>query len=192
MIPQEDLTTALSAVVEAFDKLHIQHCIGGSVASSFHGAARGTMDVDLLCELTSERMSDFLACFNEDYYVSESAVRDAIERQSCFNLIHLPTSFKIDVFVSEGRPFDSIRLERAKRERIGTSPAITVSMSSAEDVVVSKLEWFRKGHETSERQWDDVSRLMRLIAATADVAYLREAAESINVADLLQRLLDQT
>ena len=65
-------------------------------------------------------------------------------------------------------------------------------MSSAEDVVVSKLEWFRKGHETSERQWDDVSRLMRLIAATADVAYLREAAESINVADLLQRLLDQT
>jgi hypothetical protein len=66
---------------------------------------------------------------------------------------------------------------------------VQVRIATAEDTIVSKLEWFRLTNETSERQWDDASRLVKLLGDTADIDYLRRAAESVGVEDLLERLL---
>lgn len=191
MSQADDLVDALAPVVAAFEQLQLAHCVGGSVASSFHGAARSTMDVDLLCELTDDRISQFIGCFDHNFYVSESAVREAVERKSCFKFIHLPTSFKIDIFVSEARPFNVNRMNRATREHLGAERLVTVWMTSAKDSIISKREWYRKGNETSERQWDDVSKLVRLLGSTADLTYLQQAAESVGVTDLLSRLLSE-
>ena len=62
-------------------------------------------------------------------------------------------------------------------------------VESSEDAIISKLEWYRKTNETSERQWDDVTRLMKLLGDAADTQYLRASAESVGVQDLLERLL---
>ncbi|MCO6455741.1 MAG: hypothetical protein J5I93_10640 [Pirellulaceae bacterium] len=187
----DDLVDALSPVVSAFRRLGVRHFVGGSVASSFHGATRTTMDVDLVCELTEDQISAFVACFDRDFYVSEPAVRGAVRRKSCFNLIHLPTSFKIDVFVSRGRPYDLESMRRATEQRLGEGHHVQVRIASAEDSIVSKLEWYRLTNETSDRQWDDVSRLIQLLGDTADFDYMKRAAESLGVADLLARLLSQ-
>lgn len=189
MSEQDDLVDALTPVVSAFNKLGVPHCVGGSIASAFHGAVRSTMDVDLLCELQEDQIADFLTCFDQDFYVSESAVRDAVLRNLCFNLIHLPTSFKVDVFISPGRDFDQTRIRRATMEKLGEDPSVMVPMTTAEDSIISKLEWYRKSDETSERQWDDVSRLMQLLGSSADLDYLRKAAEATGVEDLLDRLV---
>ena len=42
---------ALSPVVHALRSLNIRHYIGGIVASSFHGATRSTIDVDVVAEI---------------------------------------------------------------------------------------------------------------------------------------------
>ncbi|MFO0916406.1 MAG: nucleotidyl transferase AbiEii/AbiGii toxin family protein [Pirellulales bacterium] len=191
MSESDDLIDALAPVVEALQRLGIRHYVGGSIAGSFHGATRSTMDVDLVAELSEEKISEFVKCFGEDFYLSEAAVRDAVRRRSCFNLIHLPSSFKVDIFVSRDRPFDQAAMRRATLERLGESPSVQVRVATAEDTIISKLEWFRLTNETSERQWDDVSRLIRLLGDAADVGYLHRAAESVGVADLLQRLLGQ-
>ena len=188
----DDLVAALSPVVAAFRDLQIRHYVGGSVASSFHGAARSTMDVDIVCDMTTDQIPQFVSRFNADFYVSESAIRDAVRRKSCFNLIHLPTSFKVDVFVSRGRPFDQESMSRATHEQLGdSSRSVEVPIATAEDSIISKLEWYRKTNETSERQWDDVSRLIALLGDSADTAYLNSAAESVGVSDLLKQLLDE-
>jgi len=57
-------------------------------------------------------------------------------------------------------------------------------VASAEDIVVSKLEWFRLGEETSERQWEDVSRVLRLLGDAVDSKYLSSAAVKVGVLDL--------
>lgn len=189
MSESDDLVDALSPVVAAFEKLRIPHYVGGSVASSFHGAARSTMDVDLLCELMPDQIPLFLEQFDEQYYVSESAIREAVERKSCFNLVHLPTSFKVDIFISREREFDRKSMARATSATLGEVRTVTVPMATAEDSIISKLEWYRKTNESSDRQWDDVSRLIRLLGSQADVDYLSEAAESVGVDDLLKRLL---
>ena len=189
MSDYDDLVTALSPVSEALTKLGIRHYVGGSVASSFHGASRSTMDVDLVAAMTDTIVSEFLKCFDKDYYVSESAVRDAIRRKSCFNLIHLPTSFKVDVFVSRQRPFDIAAMNRATLEHLGDSHSLKIHVATAEDAIISKLEWYRKTNETSDRQWDDVTRLLKLLGSRVELEYLKESAESVGVQDLLMRLL---
>lgn len=185
----DDLVAALSPVSAALTKLGIRHYVGGSVASSFHGASRSTMDVDIVADMTDSAVSEFLKCFDKDFYVSEAAIRDAIRRKSCFNLIHLPTSFKVDVFVSRQRPFDASAMNRATVEYLGDSHSLEIHVATAEDAIISKLEWYRKTNETSERQWDDVTRLLKLLGETADVEYLKESAGSVGVEDLLERLL---
>jgi hypothetical protein len=185
----DDLVAALSPVSAAITKLGIRHYVGGSVASSFHGVSRSTMHVDIVADMTDSAVSEFLKCFDRDFYVSEAAIRDAIRRKSCFNLIHLPTSFKVDVFVSRQRPFDVSAMNRATVEKLGDSHSLEIHVATAEDAIISKLEWYRKTNETSERQWDDVTRLLKLLGDSADVEYLKKSAASVRVDDLLERLM---
>ena len=191
MSDYDDLVAALAPVSAALTRLGIRHYVGGSVASSFHGASRSTMDVDLVADMNDSHVSEFLACFGKDFYVSEAAVQSAIRRKSCFNLIHLPTSFKVDVFVSRHRPFDVSAMNRATIERLGDSRTLEIHVATAEDAIVSKLEWYRKTDETSDRQRDDITRLLRLLGDAADIEYLKASAASVGVHDLLDRLLSE-
>jgi hypothetical protein len=52
MASPSELVQALVPVVGPLDLLGVRYCIGGSVASSVHGAARSTLDVDLVAEMS--------------------------------------------------------------------------------------------------------------------------------------------
>ena len=185
----EDLINSLQTVKDTFDQLGIRYFVGGSVASSFHGAMRSTMDVDVLAELAPEHVRPILAAVAGEYYSSESAMRDAIQRRASFNLIHLPTSFKVDIFVSRGRPFDDASFTHSIVCRLGTEESgIDVPIASVEDNLLAKLERFRAGNEASERQWEDVTRLMKLNREKLDWSYLEARAHELTVIDLLERL----
>jgi hypothetical protein len=186
-----DLLAALAPVAAAFRRLGVRHYVGGSVASTVHGAIRSTMDVDLVCDLRADQIETFVAAFGDEFYVCAPAVRQAVERRSCFNLVHLPTAWKVDVFVSRGRPFDEAAMSRAIQQRLAADDPLQVPVATAEDSIIAKLEWFQLGDESSQRQWDDVSRLVALHGGALDVAHMRRMAESIGVGGLLERLLSQ-
>jgi hypothetical protein len=188
---QDDLVAALRPVSQAFQQLGVSFYVGGSVASSFHGASRSTMDVDLVADMTEEAIPQFMNRFGAEFYVSESAIREAIQHKSSFNLIHLPTSFKVDVFISRKRPFDLLVMDRSTVEDLGDAVPLEVPVASVEDIVLIKLEWYRKSNETSERQWDDVTRLLKLLGENADLKYLHEQAAELDVDDLVVRLTQE-
>ena len=103
--------------------------------------------------------------------------------------LHLATMFKIDVFVSKGRPFDREAAGRARHHAIDEAPdAPRFPVASPEDTVLAKLEWFRLGGETSERQWWDIAGVLK-VTPNVDRAYLQHWAASLGVADLLERAL---
>lgn len=131
----------------------------------------------------------FAASLSTDYYLSEEAIRHAIQRKACFKLIHLPMDYKVDVFVSRGRPFDDRSMERAVVHAIGSGQGVAVPIATAEDSIVSKLEWFRLTDDASERQWDDVRRLVELLGDSLDAEYMRAMADSIGVRDRVETLL---
>lgn len=101
MTSNQRLMEALEPVARVLQSLDIRFYIGGSVASSFHGAARSTMNVDLVADLSLKNVEPFIGRLGkEEYYVSQAAVEDAINRSSYFNVIHLASSFKVDILFS--------------------------------------------------------------------------------------------
>jgi hypothetical protein len=189
MADPSELIRALRPVLAELDRLGVRYCVGGSLASSVHGAARSTLDVDLAAELDEAAALSLTAALHDDYYVSEVAAREAVRRRSCFNLLHFATSFKIDIFVSRDREFDRRVQERASAELLGGAEGFPARIAAAEDIILIKLEWYRLGDESSERQWNDVTLVAKLQGDRLDRTYLRHWAGELGVADLLDRLL---
>jgi len=62
-------------------------------------------------------------------------------------------------------------------------------VATAEDTVLRKLEWYRAGGETSERQWNDLRGVLKVSGAQLDREYMYEWARYLKIDDLLDRLL---
>ncbi len=71
-------------------------------------------------------------------------------------------------------------------------PQVEVSVASAEDTLLAKLEWYRMGGEVSERQWRDVLGALKVQAGALDLEYLHRWASELGVDDLLERALTQS
>jgi hypothetical protein len=186
-----ELLAALGPVLRVLGDLGVRHFVGGSIASSAHGVARASVDGDVVAELGFAHVAPLVAALRDTYYVPEERIRDAVARKASFNLIHLESMLKVDVFVSQDRPFDRRAFERSRPASLGGSGGATLPVSSAEDVVLAKLEWYRKRGETSERQWSDVIGVLQVTGSALDLPYLRHGAVELGVGDLLQRAFEE-
>lgn len=186
----QDVSAAVGPVIAEFARLRIPFYMGGSLASSAYGYGRATQDADLIADFRREHIAPFANALTGAFYVSEPMIASAVERRSCFNLIHLATMFKVDVFVLKDRPFDHLALERARLGRLPVpGETLELPVASPEDVVLAKLEWYRKGGEISERQWLDILGILKVRADSLDIDYLWHWSREIQVDDLLLRVL---
>ena len=186
---ESDLVAALQPVADSLDALGVTFYLGGSLASSAHGVARASLDADVIADLAAEHVDPLVVRLQPDYYIPVDRLRRAVIARSSCNFIHLATMFKIDLFVSKRRPFDREAAARARPHPLGGGAgAREFPIASPEDTVLAKLEWFRLGGESSERQWWDIVGVLK-VTRDADVAYLREWAASLDVGDLLDRAL---
>jgi hypothetical protein len=189
MTMQGDSTHATLLVTKTLERLGIPYAVGGSLASSVHGVMRSTLDVDIVADMRLEHIQPLVAALSKDFYADDEMMRDAIEHQSSFNLIHYETAFKVDIFIRKSRAFDQMQLERRRMAVITTDPEQSVYVTSPEDIILSKLEWYRLGGEVSERQWRDVLGVLKTRAGALDIDYLRKWAKELKVSDLLERAL---
>ena len=174
-------------VVKAFDQLEIPYLIGGSLASAVHGIVRATMDADLVADIQPSHIVPLVKLLKNEFYIDAEMILDAIQHASSFNLIHLETMFKVDVFILKQRPFDLNQMQRRVSQSVGDAPEERAYFSTAEDIILAKLEWFRAGGETSERQWRDILGVLDLQGDRLDFDYLRNWATILSVQDLLNK-----
>jgi hypothetical protein len=179
-------------VVEVFGRLQIPYLIGGSMASALYGVARSTLDADMVADIQQEQVGALVAALGDDFYADEDMIRGAIRQRSSFNLIHLKTMFKVDVFIHKDRPFDQVQFKRRIEQVFAIAPERKAFMASAEDTILAKLEWYRLGSEISDRQWRDILGIMKVQAGRLDLDYLRKWAVELKVTDLLQRALKES
>lgn len=188
-----DPENGLLRLLEGLDRLEMPYMVAGSVASSVHGFWRATQDVDTVVELTRERIDEFVLEFQSDFYVDEVQIRSAILYGRAFNMIHLESTYKFDMFPLTKDRFQQRQFARRRYENaaIFGGQQIEVSVATPEDVILSKLAWYRKGGEVSDQQWNDILGVVAAKRIALDLLYLREWARELGVDDLLEAVFTE-
>lgn len=184
-----DILLALEPVVEAFEKLGIAYYVGGSVASSVYGIARATLDVDLVANIISEQVHGFFKLLKTTYYIDENMILDAIRRKSSFNMIHLETMLKIDVFILKDTSYDRLTFQRKRKDTLDEEEKTEFYIVSAEDIILNKLVWYRMGGRVSERQWGDILGVLKVQSDLLDMEYLQYWAQELKLTELLNEAI---
>ena len=180
---------ALAPLIEAFKQLGIPYYIGGSVSSSVHGVARQTQDVDVIVALQAgQQVHQLVQMLHNEYYLDEQAFQDAVRGEILYGVLHLTTMMKVDLIPLKQRAFTQEEARRAQPTLLepGTRP---LRIASAEDAILTKLEWFEMGGRTSTRQWSDILGIMRQQGDNLDHTYMRQWADVLRVRDMLEKAL---
>jgi hypothetical protein len=185
-----DPTAVAATVTRQLERLGIRYVIGGSFASSLHGEPRSTNDVDIVADLDQRSAVDLVQSLGPEFHADRDAAIEAVRSNASFNVVHVATAVKIDIFVAGTDALDQERLQRRQRVTVAAEDASeSFFVDTAEDVVLRKLEWFRRGGEVSERQWRDVIAVLR-VRRELNHEYLLEWATRLGVADLLKRAME--
>ena len=182
----------VARLARTFDDLAIRYVVGGSLASSVYGIPRATQDVDLVADIRFSHIDAITAALTGEFYVDADMIRDAIQRRASFNVVHLATMFKADVFILQGDSWSREEMKRARAEQLEVAEGkVTICFASPEDTLLHKLVWYKLGNQIADRQWNDVLGVLRVQGDALDYDYLIKWADLLDVSDLLRRARQQ-
>lgn len=170
----------LAKIVEALDAAGIKHMVTGSFASTFHGEPRMTRDIDVVIDPDTTTIAVFVEQFDTNTFYIDDAVA-ATARRDMFNVIDVTTGWKVDLIIRKDRAFSEEEFRRRVPTTIG---GVATYVASAEDTILSKLEW--SARSGSERQLRDVVSVIQVQRATLDFDYLDKWARKLGIADQLE------
>ena len=157
-------------ISSALDQAGIGYMLTGSFASAHHGVLRSTQDIDFVIEATPAQLRQFKEALpSSQYYADLDEALEAHKRQSMFNVIDLATGWKIDLIIRKSRAFSQEEFRR--RQRVSLHD-VSLFVASAEDVVISKLEWAKLAQ--SRRQIEDAAAILRTRWGALDQPYLKK------------------
>jgi hypothetical protein len=179
MVSADSAEQVVRRVLLALESAGVPYMLTGSFASAFHGAPRTTQDIDIVIAPTLGSLQKLLDQFPSDhYYLSRDAALQAYGSDGLFNVIDFDSGWKIDFILRKSRRFSVEEFERRQpAELLGTR----LFVASAEDVVVSKLEWARLGQ--SERQIRDVAGILRTKSDSLDLGYVEHWVKALGLDD---------
>jgi len=181
----DPLAEGLNELTSALTSLGIRFLVSGSLASSAHGVVRGTMDGDLVALIFPPQVKMLAKALGQGWYADLEMMERAIRERRAFNLIHIPSAMKFDVFPALTDFHDS-ELERATPTPLRIEGAKPCPVATAEDSLLSKLQWYRQGGEVSDRQWSDIGGIL-VQNPNLDWDYVHSWAARLGVTTLLEK-----
>ena len=177
-------------VGEALRSIGADWYVGGSVASSVHGIPRATQDADIVAALRPGHGKRLAEVLGEAFYLDADTAETAIRSLRSFNVIHLETMFKVDVFVLRRDAYGLRAMADRLVRVVSEEPPISLPVATPEDTVAHKLYWYRLANEESEKQWRDLVGVLKTLRGRLDVARLRLACSDLEVGDLVDGALE--
>ncbi len=170
----------LEKVVFGLNDKGVDYMLSGSVALNAYAIPRMTLDIDVVVELLSGNIADFLEIFKKGYYVDTFTVKEETRRKGMFNIIDHETGFKIDFIVRKSTVFRKLEFSRRRKMKIGN---IETWIVSPEDLIISKIEWIQLYQ--SPKQIEDIKQLLKY--KPLNIVYVIEWCEKLklNTFDLL-------
>lgn len=181
--------SVLQEIAGILDRLGIPYAVGGALASGHHGEIRATNDVDVLVEIDVRGARRLVEALGSAWHVDTAAVESAVARGSSFSVIHLDRMLKVDFFVATDARLDRLQLARRVAVALGEAAEVRVWFTSPEDVVLRKLDGYRRSGGILDRQLRDVAGVLKARRTGLDLDYLRRAAAELGLLDLLDASL---
>lgn len=176
----EDPIWLARRVAAILENLDIYYYVCGSVASSLQGEIRYTQDLDLVIKIEPVKAGLLIEAMAGEFYISEVAVEEAVSgRTSYFNVIHLETTEKADLFVMGEDEFSRVQMARRQLHVAGENRAFYVC--TPEDTVLHKLIWFGMTGGESQKQWRDLLGVLKLQGESLELGYMREWGEKLGL-----------
>jgi hypothetical protein len=175
----------LIKILALLNENQIDYMITGSLASSIQGEPRATHDVDILVNITQAAIPALIKAFMPpDYYLSQSAVEEAIQHRSMFNLLDTTEGDKADFWILTDEPFDQSRFTRKYEEKI---LGVSMKISTPEDTILMKLRW-AKLSGGSEKQFTDALRVYEVQYEKLDLNYMETWSKALHIKEFWERL----
>lgn len=155
-------------ITNALNLAGIPYMLTGSFASNLYGMGRATQDIDLVISATPDQMAPFLNSLpKSDYYFDLDAAKDAARRRSMFNVLDMSSGWKIDLIFQKHGPYHQQAFQRRTPAEVDGVPVVA---ATAEDLIISKLDWARIGE--SSRQVQDVASVLKVQSQRLDRPYI--------------------
>ena len=180
---QQEQNNVLGDFTKRLDKLVIEYMLVGSMALVHYAMPRTTVDIDIVVNILPEKLDEFIAEFENDYYIPTGRAKQAVRQKGMFNVLNNETILKIDCVVLKENEFETNAFSR--REKVDYSGDFDVWIISREDLILSKLNWAK--NTKSERQMLDVASIIR---NSFDKNYVEKWAKKLGVEDLLQNCFE--
>lgn len=169
----------LQRVTSVLEQVGIAYMLTGSFASSYHGAPRSSQDIDIVISPTLDQMRSLIDLLPAaEYYRDLSMALDAQRREGMFNIIEIATGYKVDFIIRKSRPFSR---EEFERRFMADFKGLPLSMATAEDVLIAKLEWAKRS--ASERQVKDAADILRIRSKELDMAYIENWVRELGLGE---------
>lgn len=170
----------MQRVADFFEAHDVSYRVVGSLASIAYGEPRFTNDVDMVAHLMLDNVQALCEAFpHPEYYVSESAIRSAIDRNFQFNIIHSSSGLKVDVVIPKDNEFS--RAEASRIRRITNEGKFSAWFASPEDVLLYKLIYYQMGGGVSEKHLRDALGMMKLQGTKLDISYIESWVAKLQV-----------
>lgn len=177
----------LAGIISKLEQAKIPYMLSGSMGSSFYGQPRATNDADIVIDPTQNQLASFLNSLEtETYYVSREAALQALRNNSMFNVIHVKYGWKADLIIKKEK--EHSQQEFSRRIKLNVMD-MNVYVLSAEDSILSKLEWTKS--RKSQIQLNDVAGVIAVQWDKLDFIYLRNWSDKLGVRDLLEQLIQK-
>ena len=178
----------LAALMEQLEACGIPSMVCGSVASGFHGEPRATNDIDLVVMPSAEQLAEFVRSADaSNWYVSEAGRGGEPRPGTMLNVIDSEAGWKADLVICRNRPFSAEEFRRRIEVELPGVPGRRIAVATAEDVILSKLEWARQSG--SDRHFRDALGVAVVRLDELDRSYLQRWAGDLGVADELERVM---
>jgi hypothetical protein len=178
------LAGLLAEAIRLLERSAVPYMITGSIASTYHGEPRSTLDIDIVIDpdaVALERLVDELAA--ADFYVDRDSARVALRERTQFNAIGAEAA-KVDFIIRKERPFS---VEEFGRRRKVELPGRSGFMATVEDVILAKLEWAVA--TDSDRQLRDVAGMRAVAGDALDQAYLARWIAALDLTEAWMRVV---
>lgn len=176
------LEKLLCKVVSVLEKLKIPYLVTGGFAVTVLARPRFTADIDIVVKIFPRNISQLskkLLSITKDTCLSKEAIKDAVKKKGEFSFLHPQTGLKVDFWLKR-YPFE--RFEKSIVKKIAGQK---VNFISAEDLVLSKLIWYKEGQ--GAKQFEDIKSILEI--AKPDLAYIKNWAKKQSTSAILEEAI---